>query len=127
MQPLFQRIGGPAAVDAAVELFYRKVMADPRINGFFEGVDIKRQAAKQKAFLTMAFGGPKQYSGRTLRKAHEAAVKQGMSDWHFDVVLELLGATLRELGVPEPLVLEAAGIAESTRDDVLNRQPVGAK
>ena len=33
---LYDRIGGEAAVDAAVELFYRKVLNDYRINRFFD-------------------------------------------------------------------------------------------
>lgn len=120
-ETLFDKLGGEAAVDAAVDIFYKKVMADDRINGFFEGVDMDRQAAKQKAFLTYAFGGPNNYSGRTMRNAHARLVKQGLNDSHFDAVLENLGATLQELGVAEELIAEAAAIAESTREDVLGR------
>ncbi|TPW11570.1 MAG: hypothetical protein FD130_1953, partial [Halothiobacillaceae bacterium] len=36
-QSLYERIGGDPAVTAAVDLFYRKVLADKRINQFFEG------------------------------------------------------------------------------------------
>ncbi|MGI9213604.1 MAG: group 1 truncated hemoglobin, partial [Methylococcaceae bacterium] len=36
---LYERLGGAAAVDAAVNIFYRKVIADHRINHFFAGVD----------------------------------------------------------------------------------------
>jgi len=36
-------------------------------------------------------------------------------------VMEHLGATLKELNVPAELLAEAAAIAESTRNDVLNR------
>ncbi|MDX8401623.1 MAG: group 1 truncated hemoglobin, partial [Mariprofundaceae bacterium] len=36
---LFERLGGAAAVDAAVDIFYRRVLADAYINRFFEGVD----------------------------------------------------------------------------------------
>ena len=32
---LFERIGGEGAVDAAVELFYKKVLEDDRVNSFF--------------------------------------------------------------------------------------------
>ena len=38
--------------------FYRKVLADERISRFFDDVDMERQAAKQKAFLTMVTSGP---------------------------------------------------------------------
>ncbi len=118
-QSLYDRIGGEAAVDAAVDIFYRKVLADDRINKFFESVDMDNQAAKQKAFLTMAFGGPNNYTGEDMRKGHAHLVEQGLNASHFDAVMENLGATLKELNVPDDLIAEAAAIAESTRADVL--------
>ncbi len=118
---LYERIGGEAAVDAAVDVFYRKVLADDRINKFFEGVDMDKQAAKQKAFLTFAFGGPANYSGKDMRDGHAHLVAKGLNDSHFDAVMENLGATLKELGVADDLITEAAAIAESVRNDVLGR------
>lgn len=118
---LYDRIGGDAAVNAAVELFYRKVLADDRINSFFEGVDMDKQAAKQKAFLTMALGGPNNYTGEDMRKGHAHLVERGLNDSHFDAVMENLAATLQELNVPDDLIAEAAAIAESTRNDVLGK------
>jgi len=118
---LYDRLGGEPAVDAAVDIFYRKVLADDRINQFFEGVDIAKQAAKQKSFLTFAFGGPNNYSGADMRTAHARLVQAGLDDSHFDAVMEHLGATMQELNVPAHLIAEAAAIAEGTRSDVLGR------
>ena len=120
-QNLYDRIGGEAAVNAAVDIFYRKVLADDRIKRFFDDVDMDRQAAKQKAFLTMVMGGPNDYTGKDMREGHAHLVKRGLNDSHFDAVMENLGATLQELNVPPELIAEAAAIAESTRNDVLNR------
>jgi len=120
-QSVYERIGGEGAVNAAVDLFYRKVLADDRINSFFEGTDMGKQAAKQKAFLTMALGGPNNYSGADMRKGHAHLVERGLNDTHFDAVMEHLGATLKELGVADDLIGEAAAIAESTRNDVLGK------
>jgi hemoglobin len=118
---LYQQLGGDAAVDAAVDVFYRKVLSDDRINSFFDGVDMDRQAAKQKAFLTMAFGGPHNYTGADMRRAHKHLVARGLNDSHFDAVVELLGESLSELGVAPALIAQVAAIAESTRNDVLDR------
>ncbi len=120
-QTLYERIGGEAAVNAAVELFYRKVLNDYRINRFFGNSDMDKQIAKQKAFFTMAFGGPNNYTGQDMRNAHAHMVKIGLDDSHFDAVMEQLGATLVELNVPAGLIAEAAAIAESTRKDVLGK------
>ena len=118
---LYEEIGGEGAVNAAVDIFYRKVLKDDRIKRFFDGVDMDRQAAKQKAFLTMAFGGPHNYSGEDMRKGHAHLVAKGLNDSHFDAVMENLGATLTELNVPGDLIAKAAAIAESTRNDVLGK------
>ena len=118
---LFEQLGGEAAVDAAVDIFYRKVLNDERISRFFEGVDMEKQAAKQKAFLTMAFGGPHHYTGLDMRKGHAHLVERGLDDSHFDAVVEDLGATLKELGVADNLIGQVAAIAGSTREDVLGR------
>ena len=121
---LYEKIGGEAAIHAAVEIFYKKVLADKRINYFFDHIDMKRQAEKQRVFLTFALGGARQYNGRNMKAAHTKAVKEGLSDVHFDAVLENLASTLKELKVPEELIQEAAQIVETTRDDVLGRSLV---
>ena len=121
MKSLYEQLGGAAAVDAAVDLFYRKVLADERIKHFFVGVDLRRLAGHQKAFLAMAFGGPNRYRGGALRQGHAHLVARGLDDSHFDAVVELLGQTLAELGVPPPAIAQAAAVAESVRDDVLGR------
>ena len=121
MTTLFERIGGEAAVDAAVDIFYRKVLSDDRVNGFFGDVDMDGQIAKQKGFLTMVFGGPNNYTGKDMREGHKHLVENGLNDSHVDTIIELLGETLKELGVADADIEEIAGIANSVRDDVLNR------
>lgn len=118
---LFEQIGGEAAVNAAVDIFYRKVLLDERINGFFVDVDMVRQAAKQKAFLTMAFGGPNHYTGQDMRQGHAHLLKMGLNDSHVDAVVEHLRATLMELAVDPALIEQVAAIANGARDDVLGR------
>lgn len=118
---LFEQLGGEAAVDVAVDVFYRKVLSDYRINRFFDGADMDTLAAKQKAFLTMAFGGPNNYSGKDMRDAHAKFVKMGLDDSHFDAVVEKLAETLIELGVSQELIAQVGAIAETTRADILGK------
>jgi hemoglobin len=119
---LYRRLGGAWAVDVAVELFYRKVLWDSRIAHFFDGVDMDQQIAKQVGFLTMAFGGPHNYTGRDLARAHAPLVQRGMTDEHFDVVLELLADTLRLMDIAEDDAAEVLKIAEGLRENVMGRQ-----
>ena len=118
---LYERIGGEAAVNAAVDLFYHKVLDDYRINRFFEKTDMPKQVEHLKAFMTVAFGGPNNYTGRSLREGHTRLVNLGLGDSHYDAVMQHLGATMQELNVPADLVAEAAALVESVRGEVLGK------
>lgn len=118
---LFERLGGADAVNSAVDIFYRKVLTDDRVNYFFDGVDMEKQIQKQKGFLTMVFGGPNNYTGKDMREGHRHLIKKGLNDSHVDIIIEHLANTLRELGAKEDDISEVAGIANSVRDDVLDR------
>ena len=121
MESLFEKLGGEAAVDAAVDTFYRNVLSDERISHFFDTTDMEAQAAKQKAFLTMAFGGPNNYSGKDMKTAHAHLLEKGLDDSHFDAVIENVAKTLGSMGVSDELIGEVAAVAETTREDVLGR------
>ncbi len=116
---IYHQIGGKAAIDAAVEAFYVKVLKDDRIKHFFDDVDMVRQRTKQKQFLSAAFGGPIPWEGKDMRKAH--AKLPGLNDTHFNAVAENLQATLTDLKVKKELIDKIMAIAASTHDDVLNR------
>lgn len=120
MTSLYEKIGGDKALDAAVNIFYHKVTSDPSLSPFFDGISMDRQKKMQKAFLTVAFGGPNKYSGKGMRAAHSRPVEIGLNATHFDKVAEHLQRTLLELSVPYDLIQEAMTIAASTKNDVLN-------
>jgi hemoglobin len=124
MATLFEKLGGKPAVDAAVDKFYEKVLADDRIKHFFEGVDMNQQRQHQRAFLTYAFGGSANYDGKTLRAAHQnLVINQGLGGEHFDAVIENLVTTLKELGVSDELIAEVGAIAATphTKREVLSQ------
>lgn len=115
---LYQRLGGQAAINAAVDAFYVKVLADKRVKHFFEEVNMASQHRKQKAFLSAALGGPVPWEGKDMRKAHEDL---DLKEEHFNAIAENLIATLKDLGVSQPLIDETIAIVATTKDAVLNR------
>ena len=119
---LYDDLGGARALGPVVDSFYQKVLADGRVNHFFDTTDMKRQINKQKAFLSFAFGGPNTYTGKKMREGHAHLVERGLNDSHVDAIIELLGITLREFDVPSEKILEVAAIANSVRDQVLGRE-----
>ncbi len=116
---IYHKLGGKAAIDAAVESFYLKVLADDRIKHYFDDISMTKQRRKQKEFLSAALGGPIPWAGKDLRAAH--ANLPGLNETHFKAVAENLQKTLEELKVKKELIDQVMAIAASTRDEVLNR------
>jgi hemoglobin len=120
---LYQKLGGKAAIDAAVEAFYVKVLADNRVKHFFEDINMTKQRRKQKEFLSAAFGGPIPWTGKDMRKAH--ANLPGLNETHFYAIAENLKSTLVDLKIKPELIDQVMAIAGSVKDDVLNRPKPG--
>lgn len=114
---LCDRIGGEAAVRAAVDRFYERVLADPELHGFFNNVSMPRLKAHQFAFLLQALGGPKQYSGASMRDAHR---RLAIEQRHFDRVAVHLVETLHELGVPEEIIAAVAATVTPLSTEIVN-------
>lgn len=58
---VYEQIGGSASVQAAVDIFSDRVTADGRLAAWFDGVDMRRLKAHQRAFTAAALGGPETY------------------------------------------------------------------
>ena len=56
--PLYERIGGREAIEAAIEAFYERVLDDDRIRQYFDGIDMERLKRRQKTFFEYGTGGP---------------------------------------------------------------------
>jgi hemoglobin len=113
---VYQAIGGRAAVAAAVEGLYGRILADPVLSRFFpRGV-----AAKHRAYVVTvlgeALGGPERYRGPDLAKAHRGL---GITDADFDRTAGHLAATLDSLGVPGHLADYIVGIVAGLRPAVV--------
>ena len=115
---LYQKLGGKAAIDAVVDAFYVKVLADNRVKHFFADVSMDKQRRKQKEFLSFAFGGPLPWTGKDMRKAHAG---MGLTEEHFNAIAENLVSTLKDFKVKQELIDQVVAIAVSTKDDVLDR------
>ena len=116
---LYEQIGGSAALDAAVDRFYEKVLADSELAPFFQGTNMRRMRAMQKGFLSMALGGPVLYSGRDLAEAHAQLRQNGLCEMHVDKVGRLLLETLREMQVPDELMLPVRELIKASKRDIL--------
>lgn len=48
---LYNKLGGPDALEAAVDMFYDKVLADDRLKHFFDGTNMMRLVVKQVLYI----------------------------------------------------------------------------
>lgn len=118
---LYEELGGDEAITVALDRFYEKVLADPKVSIYFEDVDVDRVKRHQRAFLAMAFGGPNTYQGRTLEAAHRSARERGLDEDGYEVFMGHFHDTLEELGVDAAKIDDVMAIAHTGKNDVLAR------
>ena len=94
---LYTRLGGIDAIRAVVHDFVGRVAADERINAFFRGVDLPNLERLLSEQICVASGGPCQYTGRTMRAAHEG---MNLTNAHFSALVEDLVSALDHFNVP---------------------------
>jgi hemoglobin len=100
---LYEKLGGQQAVKQVVDDFYNDVLADDIVNHFFAHTDMEKQRLHQTAFISYALGGPDQYTGRSMEKAHAGL---NLQPQHFDAIVKHLSDTLAQHSVP-PEEIEA--------------------
>jgi hemoglobin len=113
---VYEAIGGRAAVAAAVDNFYGRLLADPELALFFPGGVGARHRAYVVTILGEALGGPERYRGPAVTSAHRGL---GIGDTHFDRAATHLAATLGELGVPRHLADHIVAVVAGLRPAVV--------
>ncbi|MEV3934568.1 group 1 truncated hemoglobin [Glycomyces sp. NPDC049804] len=113
---IFEQIGGDAAVEAVVEIFYGKVLGDELLAGYFTAVDMDRLKRHQARFVAQALGGTRPYSGRSMASAHEGL---DITAADFDRVVEHLAASLAEAGVDGDTIGAIAGRLAPLKGDIV--------
>lgn len=95
--PLFGQLGGEEGIARIVDAFYARVVTDDLLAPWFDSIDMVSLKAHQRAFLTVALGGPEAYDGRSMRNAHAGP---GIGDAEYTRALAHLADALDECGVP---------------------------
>ncbi|THV21738.1 group I truncated hemoglobin [Glycomyces paridis] len=112
----YERIGGAPAVTEAVERFYKRLLADPDLSGFFADTDLARLKRHQVALISQVLEGPKSYEGRELAEAHRG---MGITADQYAAVGAHLVAVLVELEVPQDIIEAVGKVLESVAPDVI--------
>jgi len=119
MDSLFTDLGGSSGVETLVESLYRRVLGDPRLAPFFDGVDMAVQRRKFRAFFLTVIGTPQARSTIELRAGHAKAVENGLSVEHFSAFVQHLEEALHEHQVSPGAVGQILENVARTKEDVL--------
>ncbi|MFE8699908.1 group 1 truncated hemoglobin [Cytobacillus sp. FJAT-54145] len=118
-QTLYEKVGGEEGISKVVDYFYTNlVLKDPTVQQFFNETDMEKQKSHQTKFISFALGGPNQYSGKSMQKAHEGMNLQAE---HFDAIVKHLHDALAHFGVSETDIDTALTKVATLRDDILHK------
>jgi hemoglobin len=136
---LYDRLGGEAGINAIIEDFVPRVLADPRVNWERKGVErggvlgvgtssaewkptgenVHRLKKHLAQFLALSTGGPPTYEGRDMKEVHAG---MRINNAEFDATVGDLKATLDKLGIAVDEQKELLSIVESTRPQVATQR-----
>lgn len=115
---LYERLGGKPAIQAVVDDFIGNVAADTRINGFFANTNIPRLNTLLVNQICQATGGPCKYEGHSMKAAHAG---MGVTDAHFNALVEDLVKSLNKFNVPEKERNELLTALAAMKGDIVSR------
>jgi len=114
---LADRLGGIAAVKAAVEGMYSRILADDDLAPFFDNVNMTKLKLHQIEFMKVAFTQIPQDLDvvAMMLEKHSKLFNDGLNETHFDKVAGHLIDTLKSLDVPQELIDEVVGVVGPLR------------
>jgi hemoglobin len=112
----YERVGGGPAIKAVVDRFYELLLADERLSGYFAGTDLAQLKRHQVLLISQVMGGPAQYDGRDLQRAHAGL---DISSDAFTLVVSYLGQALGEAGVPAEIVARVGAQLAAAKADIV--------
>lgn len=115
---LYTRLGGQPAINMVVDDFVANVAADKRINRFFANANIPRLKQRLADQICAGTGGPCTYTGGDMKTVH---ANMGVTDRHFDALVEDLVMSLDKHKVPQQEQKELLGILGPMRKDIVTR------
>jgi hemoglobin len=116
---LYDRLGGMGAISAVVDEFAQIVLGDTRINKKFARSDATRLVTNLKDFVCNATGGPCQYNGLNMKKAHK---HMGVTDGEFNALVEDLVKALDKFNVGEREKTELLSALGGMKADIVENE-----
>lgn len=94
---LYRALGGEATIRRFTEDFYARMLRDPRIAQYFDGVNTKHLQRVLGDYFCVVAGGPCTYDGVSMKDAH---AHLGIDRAAFNALVEHLQSAMDDAGVP---------------------------
>ena len=118
---LYQRLGGREAIKGVVDDFVANVVADPRVNSRFKGLQPAAVAKLQTNIADQicdATGGPCAYLGRDMKATHAG---MGITDAEWTATVEDLVKSLNKFKVGAKEQQELLAILGPLKKDIVGQ------
>lgn len=115
-QTLYAKFGGAEGLAPVVDEFYKRVLGDETVNSFFKHTDMEQMRKHQTYFLSFALGGPNQYTGKSMEKAHRGI---NLQPEHFQSIVKHLQGTLEHFTVSQEDIAQVLGLIAPLRSSIL--------
>lgn len=110
---LYARLGGKDTLVKVHKIFYDKAYAHSWLRKYFTDKPQKILEEQQTDFMTQVMGGPKIYSGKTPKSAHQHMV---ITEKLYKLRSELLSEAIKECGIAVDARLKRALIKLSEKE-----------
>lgn len=118
---IYDKIGQQIGVQRLVVDLYDRVMADPDLRPFFQGIDMDKLRSHQVSMYQALFGLA-EYDGMDLSIVH---ADLGIESRHFDLLMAHVRATLESFGLSVADASAVMGWLELQRAGIVDDGPDG--
>jgi hemoglobin len=115
---LFRALGAQAGVKRLSDDFIDRMLADPRVKGFFKDTKLSRLRDKLYLQFCAVSGGPCVYDGDDMKEVHEG-MKLGKGD--FNAVVELLQDAMDNAKIPFSTQNQFLALLAPMHRDIITR------
>lgn len=118
---LYTRLGGAAGINTVNTAFVGRVLADPKINGYFlnSNIDGGKLLNCLNLQVGAATGGLEVYPSAGCRNMKETHLGMGVSKKDFDDLVKHFVDTLKAANVADADILAIGGVLGSTETDIV--------
>ncbi len=116
---VYERVGGTGPIEAMLDVFFEKVLADPQVSGYYANSDMTRAKRNGKAFMVHLFGGPDLYAGQPIPAAH---ARLGVTEADFDRWMGHAVETLIEMAVPDGMIMEIGALMLPYKPEIVHTE-----